>query len=313
MAFLKESEPQRGIPLDVLPGIRRIVANNPSVMTYMGTNTYLLDAPGGGLTIIDPGPKDDAHVADILRAAAGTDIKHIVLTHTHSDHSGAAAALKAATGAPVTMYKNSYKPEIIPDIPLSDGDEIAGLHAVFTPGHGADHLCFTYQAPGTGKILFSGDHVMSWSSSIVSPPEGNMLDYYNSLELLLGRDEVLYLPGHGPVLPEPRTLVAELLAHRQRRETSILHQMKAEPWSVGALAGKLYHKTDRRLKIAAQYNVLAHLLKLQDQGIVIELPPEDTGSGLKRMDPKLVKYIEDEGGVPAQILAAGLRRFSVAA
>jgi glyoxylase-like metal-dependent hydrolase (beta-lactamase superfamily II) len=310
MSFLTEPEPPRGVPLDVLPGIRRIVARNPSVMTYRGTNTYLIDG-ADGLTVLDPGPADDEHVADILRAAAGTKIAHIVLTHTHSDHWGAAAALQAATGLPVASYKVSAKPDYTPDVGLSDGETIAGLQAVFTPGHGADHLCFEYLAPGTGKILFSGDHVMSWSSSIVSPPDGDMLDYYKSLELLLPRDEKLYLPGHGPVLPEPRRLVADLLAHRQRREAAILKQVRSKPWNVAALSVKLYHKTDERLKIAAQYNVLAHLLKLQAEGIVVELPPETKKVALPLLAADLVKEIEEEGGAQTEIQRSGQRRFAV--
>jgi glyoxylase-like metal-dependent hydrolase (beta-lactamase superfamily II) len=310
MSFLTEPEPPRGVPIDVLPGIRRIVARNPSVMTYRGTNTYLIDG-ADGVTVLDPGPVDDQHVADILRACEGTKIAHIVLTHTHSDHWGAAAALQAATGLPVASYKVSAKPDYTPDIGLADGEIVAGLQAVFTPGHGADHLCFEYLAPGTGKILFSGDHVMSWSSSIVSPPDGDMLDYYKSLELLLPRDENLYLPGHGPVLPEPRRLVAELLAHRQRREAAILKQVQAKPWNVAALSVKLYHKTDERLKIAAQYNVLAHLLKLQAEGIVVELPPETKKIAPPVLPADLVKEIEEEGGVQTEIQTSGQRRFAV--
>jgi len=275
MAFHSEPEPQRGVPHPVLPGIRRVVAQNPSVMTYHGTNTYLIEAPDG-LTILDPGPKDDSHVRDVLAAAGEVPIKRIVLTHTHSDHWGAAAALAEATSLPIHAYKISGKPQFTPDIKLDDGDSVAGLKALFTPGHAMDHLCFEYFLADGTKILFSGDHVMSWSSSIVSPPDGDMLDYYRSLELLLARDEVYYLGGHGPLLAAPRVLVQELLAHRQFRERSILEELHQGNWAVADLAEKLYHKTDIYLKAAAQRNVLAHMLKLKREGLVEELVPAST-------------------------------------
>ena len=273
MPFLKEPEPQRGVTLNVLPGIRRIVARNPSVMTYQGTNTYLIEAPDG-LTVLDPGPDDALHVRDILAGAGEVPIRRILLTHTHYDHWGACAALAEATGLPVHAYKISGKAGFTPDIPLDEGDSVAGLKAVFTPGHAADHLCYEYVTEVGQKILFSGDHVMSWSSSIVSPPDGDMLAYYRSLELLLGRDEELYLGGHGPVLPEPRVLVRELLSHRQHREGTILAQLAEQDWAIAELSAKLYAKTDPFLKIAAQRNVLAHLLKLKTEGVVEEHRPD---------------------------------------
>jgi glyoxylase-like metal-dependent hydrolase (beta-lactamase superfamily II) len=269
MPFLTEPEPQRGVALDVLPGVRRIVAKNPSVMTYHGTNTYLIEG-ADGLTVLDPGPDDAGHVQDILRAASGTPILRLVITHTHSDHVGATEALRSATGAASYGYAKSCSAKFNPDHKMQDGDGVAGLQALFTPGHARDHLSFAYEAPGTGQILFSGDHVMSWSSSIVSPPDGDMVAYYKSLELLLERDERLYLPGHGPVLPEPRNLVAELLAHRKAREAAILNQLKQRSWTVADLSEQLYAKTDFRLKVAAQRNVLAHLLKLEHDGLVVQ-------------------------------------------
>src|SRR5271156_715937 len=159
MPFLKEPEPLRGVPLHVLPGIRRIVARNPSVMTYQGTNTYLIEARDG-LTILDPGPSDAQHVRDILAGAGEAPIRRILLTHTHGDHWGACAALAEATGLPVHAYKISGKAGFTPDIPLDDGDIVAGLKALFTPGHAADHLCFEYRLQDGRQILFSGDHVM---------------------------------------------------------------------------------------------------------------------------------------------------------
>jgi glyoxylase-like metal-dependent hydrolase (beta-lactamase superfamily II) len=239
-------------------------------MTYHGTNTYLLEGDDG-LTIIDPGPDDPEHVADILRAAGTTPIARLVLTHAHSDHHGAMRAMRQATGAPAFGYHSSGSPaQFTADETLDDGSEVAGLKAVFTPGHAPDHLCFTYDVPGTGQILFSGDHVMSWSSSIVNPPHGNMRAYYRSLELLLPRQDALYLPAHGPLSPNPRQLVESLLEHRRMREAAILNALREGPAAVGDIAKRLYGKTDDYLKIAAERNVLAHLLKLQEEGFVKE-------------------------------------------
>jgi glyoxylase-like metal-dependent hydrolase (beta-lactamase superfamily II) len=311
MPYLTELEPPRGVPLYVLPGIRRIVARNPSVMTYHGTNTYLIEV-ADGLAVLDPGPHDDAHVRDILAAAGDAKIRHIVLTHTHSDHAGAVPGLKAATGAPVSGYKISEKKGFAPDIRLDDGTAIAGLRAVYTPGHANDHLCFEFLVRETGRILFSGDHVMSWSSSIVSPPDGNMQDYYRGLRRLLARDESLYLPGHGPRLPDAKSLVAELLQHRETREASILQELRSGPGVIADIAEKLYAKTNPWLAGAAQRNVLAHMLKLLAEEKVRELPME----GLRDLiipDGTTQQKIEEESGedLSAMQLDAS-RRFALA-
>lgn len=274
MAFLTEPEPARGVAIDVLPGIRRVVARNPSVMTYHGTNTYLLDREDG-ITVIDPGPDDDQHVRDVVLAAGEKPVTRLVLTHAHPDHHGAAKAMRKATGAPSWGYHSSGMPhEFIADHSLDDGGEVAGLRALFTPGHAPDHLSFAYQVPGIGQILFSGDHVMAWSSSIVNPPGGDMRAYYAALELLLPRQDMIYLPGHGPMNRNPKPLVRELLAHRQMREASILSALQHGALSVAKIAAQLYAKTDKDLKIAAQRNVLAHLFKLQKEGRVIQLGDE---------------------------------------
>jgi glyoxylase-like metal-dependent hydrolase (beta-lactamase superfamily II) len=310
MPFLTEPEPPRGVPLDVLPGIRRIVARNPSVMTYLGTNTYLLDRKDG-VTVLDPGPDDPTHVRDIIAAVGDRPIRDIVLTHTHRDHQGAVAGLKDATGAPVFAYKISGKRGFTPDAGLNDGDSVSGLRAVFTPGHAVDHLCFETHVDGTGKILFSGDHVMSWSSSIVSPPDGNMLDYYRSLERLLARDDVLYLPGHGPTLPEPRLLTADLLAHRKFRENTILVELQSRPWTVHELSSKLYAKTDPFLKVAAMRNVVAHLLKLHAEGIVEEIEPDPVELPPTDIRPPPGEVTDESSGQIATMRRDALRRFQL--
>lgn len=277
MAFLTEPEPPRGVAIDVLPGIRRVVARNPSVMTYHGTNTYLLDW-GDGLTVIDPGPEDEEHVREVVRAAGGKPITRLVVTHAHPDHHGAVKAMQQATGAPSWGYRSSGMPhDFNADHALDEGEEVARLRAVFTPGHAPDHLSFAYRVPGVGPILFSGDHVMAWSSSIVNPPQGNMRAYYNSLELLLPREDEIYLPGHGPMERDPKALVRELLQHRQTREAAILSELRRGPLSVAEIAAQLYAKTDESLKFAAERNVLAHLLKLQEEGRAIQLGDEPPG------------------------------------
>jgi glyoxylase-like metal-dependent hydrolase (beta-lactamase superfamily II) len=260
MAFLKEAAPAHGVKQPVLPGISRVVAANPSVMTYHGTNTWLIDGPDG-TTVIDPGPDDAAHAAAVL-AAAGR-VARILLTHTHADHVGATAALVAATGAPVHAFRVSAQPGFAADHPLDDGDTVAGMLALHTPGHAPDHLCFARP----DGVLFSGDHVMSWNSSIVNPPGGRMAEYFESLRRLLARDDRVYLCGHGPVLETPHPFVAELLAHRVRREQEVAAALTAEPVSTGSLTDRLYSQTHKLLRLAAERNVLAHLLKLQAEGV----------------------------------------------
>lgn len=220
--------------------------------------------------MLDPGPDDAVHVADIMKAAGDTPIKRILLSHTHRDHLGATVALQGATGAPTFGFRRPATPNFIPDHGLAEGDTVAGMSVLHTPGHASDHLAFALVVPGTGPVLFSADHVMSWSSSIVNPPDGDMKAYYDSLLRLLDREDVLYLPGHGPALPAPRALVAEMLAHRRKREAAILAAIDTEPASVTGLAARLYAKQDPMLKIAAERNVLAHLLKLHTEGMAEE-------------------------------------------
>ncbi len=253
MPFLTEPEPPRGIALPVLPGIVRVVAPNPGPMTYHGTNTYLIDTPEGCVAL-DPGPDDAGHVRAVLAAASGP-IMHILLSHGHRDHSGAVAALREATGAPVRAYGRSAPP----DPSLADGDRVAALR---TPGHASDHLCF---AAGDGT-LFSADQVMSWSSSVVSPPDGDMTAYFASLRRLLARADRLYLPGHGPPLPEPRNLVAEMLRHREAREAAIAAALGPHPVGTAQLAAGVYGEIHPALLRAAERTVIAHLLKLEREG-----------------------------------------------
>ena len=250
MEYLTEPEPPRFTRLPVAPGISRMVAPNPGPMTYHGTNTWLVET-AAGLVVIDPGPAEAAHVAALV-AAAGP-IAHILLTHGHADHSGAVPALEAAAGAPVSAW---------PD--LAESEEVAGLRVLPTPGHARDHLCFAHAS----GHLFSGDHVMGWSSSIVAPPDGDMSAYLASLEKLLGRDDHTYLPGHGPPIPAPRAHVAALRAHRLVREADILGALGRLPQDLAALRARLYPALAPRLAGAAERTLLAHLEKLAREGKV---------------------------------------------
>jgi glyoxylase-like metal-dependent hydrolase (beta-lactamase superfamily II) len=262
MAFLTEPDPVRGVAVTIVPGIARIVANNPGMMTYHGTNTYLIQTKTG-FVVLDPGPDDDSHLMDILTATQG-HVSAILLSHTHSDHLGATAALKASTGAATYAFHPSADPAFFPDVPLQDGDTVAGMTAIHTPGHASDHLCFAHPE----GLVFSADHIMSWSSSIVSPPGGDMAAYIASLRLMLSRDDRLYLPGHGPPLPNPRPYVKELLARRLEREKAIFHALRNGPVTTWDLVDRLYLKSHPRLRRAAERNVLAHLRKLHTEGFV---------------------------------------------
>jgi glyoxylase-like metal-dependent hydrolase (beta-lactamase superfamily II) len=268
MPFLTESEPERGANLPVMPGISRIVANNPSPMTYFGTNTYLIET-SDGLVVLDPGPEGHPeHIEAILRHTGG-QIALILVSHTHHDHVGAVPALQEATGAPTAGFRQSAVATFDPDVKIDHGGMVAGMLALHTPGHASDHLCFALPGRNGEKIVFSADHVMSWSTSIVSPPGGDMRDYFASLSLLLDRDDDIYLPGHGPPLHDPRSLVREMLTHRMIREQAIAKKLADGPLDTYTIMDTLYSQLNPRLRNAAQRNVLAHLLKMEAEGKVV--------------------------------------------
>lgn len=265
MAFLKEAEPERGVAHEVAEGILRLVARNPSQMTYHGTNTYLF-AHDDGFAVLDPGPAtDEAHVGEIV-AATGGKVRAILVSHGHHDHVGAVAELKRLTGAPTYGFPDSIAPDFTPDVALHHGGRFGELDVLHTPGHAPDHLCFA-RADG---LVFSADHVMGWNSSIVAPPNGDMADYVASLQMMIDRDDRAYLPGHGPLLPEPRAYVTELKRRRVRRENEILERLRRGSMSVPELSQTLYGKTDPVLQFAAERNVMSHLQKLWKEGKVEE-------------------------------------------
>lgn len=260
MGFLREPSPAYGQAQEMGDGVIRLVAANPGPMTYHGTNTWLLEG-ADGFCVIDPGPDDAAHVAAIM-AASGGKVSRILLTHTHPDHVGAAAALARASGAPIAGYHAPWLAGFTPDIALRGGEVICGLAALHTPGHASDHLCFA-RADGA---LFSGDHVMSWNTSIVSPPDGDMAAYMDGLRLLLTRQDRIYFCGHGPVLAEPQALVRALLIHRIQREAAVADCLGTAAIAVSGIVDRLYAEIDPRLKPAAARSVLAHLHKLRQEG-----------------------------------------------
>jgi len=279
-----------GEPRELAPGVIRIVANNPNHFTFKGTNTYLVGT-GSDLALIDPGPEDAAHLAAILAAIGRRRITHVVLTHTHRDHTDGLPALLAATGARTAGFgrrapvrgSRSTSPsgsefvdrDFVPDIPLADGARLEAdgwaLTALHTPGHAPDHLCF---ALGDTGILFSGDHVMGWNTSVVAPPEGNMGAYMRSLELLIDRPDRVYFPGHGGQVEEPQRLVRAYLLHRRMREQSILDCIRAGTNTPRAIVPEIYKGLDPKLVNAATLSVMAHAEHLIERGLVrCDSPP----------------------------------------
>lgn len=248
-----------------MPGVRRIVAKNPGPMTLHGTNTYLLE-DDGGVAVMDPGPPDASHLDDILRLA-GAPVSRIILTHGHIDHAGNAAALRDRTGAPVSGYMPTVMQGLFIDRPLNEGDHVLGMEVVHTPGHAPDHLCFARP----DGIVFSGDHVMAWSTTFVAVPAGNMTEFLASLRKLIAREDRLFLPAHGPSLPEPLAHMELALEGRLKREDEILASVLASPRDTEALTSLIYPKaTHPRLFAAAKRTLLAHLGKLAEEGRLSE-------------------------------------------
>ena len=284
LPFRREMIFEYGKPRELVPGIRRLVANNPSPFTYKGTNTYILGS-GKSVAVIDPGPEDDAHLAAILAAVGKAKVSHIILTHTHHDHFELVPRLAAATGAPTAGFGRISKTsgekrtgphgaetvdkDFVPDIRLGHDDELRGedwhLKALHTPGHAPDHLCF--ELAGTGN-LFSGDHVMAWNTSVVAPPEGNMRDFLRGLQLLQERADTVYFPGHGGRLEQPQKLVRAYLMHRKMREAAILDCIRSGHRTITQIVPVVYRGLDARLLRAASLSVLSHVEHLIERGLV---------------------------------------------
>lgn len=259
--------------------IRRIVAENPGPFTFMGTGTYVVGR--SKVAVIDPGPLLPAHIDALLAALAGETITHILVTHTHADHSPAAAPLKAATGAPTLGFgphgrtgdtgEASADLVFVPDIALADGDVVEGdgwrLEAMHTPGHASNHLCFALRQE---SALFSGDQVMGWSTTVIAPPDGNMAAYMRSLDRLSWRHDAIYWPTHGGPIRDPGGHLAELTAHRLARREAILAALSGARLTPPELVRRVYTGLDPRLVSAAAQSVLAHLIELGKSGLAVE-------------------------------------------
>ena len=279
------------------PLVRRVLAPNASHYTFTGTQTYIVGS-GDAVAVIDPGPADSGdasdpspfkgadtngagHVEAILAAVGPAKIAAIMCTHTHRDHSPAAAVLKAATGAPIIgcaplvisddgpRADSAFDRTYAPDRVLADGERLAGpgwtIEAVATPGHTSNHLCYSVLESGA---LFTGDHVMAWSTSVVSPPDGDMAAYMASLEKLYARDDKVYYPAHGPAITKTRQLVRGMLGHRRQREAQILRLLGQGPHIIPDMVTAMYKGLDPRLTGAAGRSVLAHLIDLRNRGAV---------------------------------------------
>jgi glyoxylase-like metal-dependent hydrolase (beta-lactamase superfamily II) len=274
----------------VTPTIRRVVAENPSKFTYRGTGTYIVGR--GDVAVIDPGPDLDSHRDALAAALAGERVTAICVTHCHSDHSPLAAWLGAETGAPTIAFGPHPPPDdsalaeeiadgvkveesidlgFDPDVRVADGDAAAAgpgwtITAVHTPGHTSNHTCFAYAEE---SVLFPGDHVMGWSTTVVSPPDGDMAAYVESLRKVAGRTDHTYWPTHGPAIVEPQGYVGQLVAHRLERERQIVDAVRSGLAEIPLIVARLYAGVATELHKAAGRTVLAHLTKLVDDGHVL--------------------------------------------
>jgi len=285
--FVQNHAPVIGAVERLGPMVRAVTCGNASPMTYTGTRSYIYGT--GKVALIDPGPADPQHMAALLGALEpGEEISHILITHSHVDHSPLAEALSAETGAPVLGFGPSHAgrsdmmealaqefdlgggegvdANFEPDQTVADGDVVEGaswqLSVLHTPGHLSNHVAFT-----DGEVLFSGDHVMGWASSLVSPPDGDLTQFMESLEKLRGRPERVYYPGHGGPIDDPQRIVEHLIAHRRGRESQIINGLSGKAQSVDELTAAMYADVPKALHGAAARNVLAHLIDLVARGI----------------------------------------------
>ncbi|MEL0111422.1 MAG: MBL fold metallo-hydrolase [Rickettsiales bacterium] len=277
--FVREIEFEYGSVAELTPLIRRVICNNPGGFTFHGTGTYIVGRDE--VAVIDPGPLDAAHIAALEKAVEGETVTHILITHTHRDHSPAAAPFKASTGAPTYGYgphggdrggpvvEEGGDYEFVPDHVIKDGDVIKGngwtVEAIHTPGHTSNHICFALREE---NAIFSGDHVMGWSTSVISPPDGDMAQYMDSLRKMLTRKEEIYWPTHGPPITAPKPHVEAFIAHRSAREDAIVDCIRNGRTTIPEMVEVMYADVDPRLHRAAGRSVLAHLHHMVETGRV---------------------------------------------
>lgn len=294
--FDKSFDPEHGRAVPVANEIVRVTAPNSGPLTFHGTNSYIVGRDT--LAVIDPGPDDESHWRTLEAAIAGRPVSHIFVTHTHRDHSPLAARLKAETGAVVVaegphraarpLYTGEVNPlkessdmDFVPDIAAKHGDVISGdgwaIETLHTPGHTANHAAFALTGAETG-LVFSGDHVMAWATSIIAPPDGSMSDFMASLDMLAARDDRAYLPGHGGAVNQPRQFVRALKTHRRMRERAVFGRVEKGDRLISDMVQAIYRETDPRLHGAAALSVLAHLEDLVGRGeVVTDGPPAIDG------------------------------------
>jgi glyoxylase-like metal-dependent hydrolase (beta-lactamase superfamily II) len=281
LKFNRELNVSYGVETRLSPLVSHVLAPNPGPFTFKGTGVYLVGM-GETVAVIDPGPDMAEHLSALKRVIGARRISHILITHSHRDHSPAAAALKSWSGAPVYGLPDHAAPsaqegavdeahdhDFVPDVMVHDGMRIAGdgftFECLATPGHTANHVCYALMGE---RALFSGDHVMGWSTSVIAPPDGDMGQYIASLEKLLARDETLFYPTHGSPIADAKTWVTQLIAHRRAREQQILAALHGDESSIAQLVLRLYPDIAPALRAAAAQQVTAHLLHLAEKGAV---------------------------------------------
>jgi glyoxylase-like metal-dependent hydrolase (beta-lactamase superfamily II) len=256
------------------PLVRRVIANNPGGFTFTGTGTYIIGKKN--IAVIDPGPIDNDHYNALIKATEGQKITHILLTHNHNDHSPLAKRLKSETGAKIYFknlsnsdlaqddFEEGYDRNIEGDVELNDNDLIKtdewSIEAIHTPGHTSNHICYALLDE---NILFSGDHVMGWSTTVIVPPDGNMDDYLVSLKKLLSRNEDRFFPTHGPIIDKPKKLVNDYISHRLDRERQIIDAIKKGNNKISDIVKLIYKDVDQSLHPAAAMSTLAHLKRME--------------------------------------------------
>ncbi|TLP45016.1 MBL fold metallo-hydrolase [Cohaesibacter sp. CAU 1516] len=282
--FNRDFTPDYGQAIKLSSGVRRVTCNNPGPFTYLGTNSYIIGE--GDVAILDPGPADEAHIKALLRATEGETISHILISHTHVDHSPGAALLQRHCGAPIyaegphrparALHLGEMNPldasadlDLQIDHRVGDGDRINGkdwsLEVLHTPGHTTNHLSFAFT---DGSGMFSADHVMAWSTSIVAPPDGSMAEFMDSLEKLMGRNDAVYWPGHGGVLHDPAPFLVGLKEHRLAREQALIDRLHAGDETIPAMVATVYKDTDPSLHGAASLSMFAQMEYLVERGRV---------------------------------------------